>query len=413
MNPQHHRTKRAVRKVALREFSVRKAKPKASAYLIWDAKQRGLALRIQPTGTKAWVVVYSRQGRSRWLYIGDANTVGLADARIMAGEAMLAVAKGTDPAAERKAERSKGTFEELAAKYVEEYAKKFNKSWKQAEALVSSHALPRLGKLQATSITRDDIKTMMSRITATAPILANQVVAAVSKIFSWAIKEEKGFTANPCKLVDRNPTKARERVLSESEVPVFWQALDGIDDAVQAAALRTILLLGQRPGECAHMRREHIKDNWWQMPGEEVEALGWPGTKNGESHRVWIPKPVLDIITSDKTTGFVFSNSRGRPIHNLDAVMRKISAKLGVEKATPHDLRRTHGTTVTKLKFGRDAMNRVQNHVEGGIASVYDRHEYADENKNIMETVATHIMGLVEGRSDDGKVVRLAERRKA
>jgi hypothetical protein len=28
-----------------------------------------------------------------------------------------------------------------------------------------------------------------------------------------------------------------------------------------------------------------------------------------------------------------------------------------------------------RLGFGRDAMNRVQNHREGGIADVYDRHE--------------------------------------
>jgi integrase len=59
------------------------------------------------------------------------------------------------------------------------------------------------------------------------------------------------------------------------------------------------------------------------------------------------------------------------------------------EKATPHDLRRTHGTTVTGLGFGRDAMNRIQNHREGGIASVYDRHQYAEENKKVMEAVAT------------------------
>ena len=72
--------------------------------------------------------------------------------------------------------------------------------------------------------------------------------------------------------------------------------------------------------------------------------------------------------------------------------------------ATPHDLRRTHGTTITALGFGRDAMNRVQNHKEGGIASVYDRHGYAEENKRIMESVAQRIMALVEG-GDDAKVL--------
>jgi hypothetical protein len=52
-------------------------------------------------------------------------------------------------------------------------------------------------------------------------------------------------------------------------------------------------------------------------------------------------------------------------------------------------------------------MNRVQNHKEGGIASVYDRHQYADENKRIMETVANKIMALVEG-TDAGNVVQLS-----
>ena len=51
-----------------------------------------------------------------------------------------------------------------------------------------------------------------------------------------------------------------------------------------------------------------------------------------------------------------------------------------------------HGTAITALGFGRDAMNRIQNHKEGGIASVYDRHQYADENKRVMEAVATKII---------------------
>jgi hypothetical protein len=74
----------------------------------------------------------------------------------------------------------------------------------------------------------------------------------------------------------------------------------------------------------------------------------------------------------------------------------------------PHDLRTTHGSTITALGFGRDAMNRIQNHREGGIASVYDRHQYADENKRVMEATAAKIMALVEGRPGTGaKVVRL------
>jgi integrase len=320
----------------------------------------------------------------------------------MAAEVMLAVAKGGDPAAEKKAERSTGTFADLAQHYVEQHAKKHNKSWKQADALVRRFALPRWGKLAAASITRADVKQMMARIEA--PVLANQALAAISKVFTWGISEEI-VTVNPCKLVAKNPTRSRERVLADGELPRFWNALGDLDP-VHAAALKMILLTGQRPGEIANMRREHIVDGWWQMPGEPITGI-WPGTKNAQSHRVWLPAPARALIAGDDAPGFVFAGPRGGPIFRLDDAMRSICAKLDIERATPHDLRRTHGSTITALGFGRDAMNRIQNHKEGGIADVYDRHGYETETKRIMETVAAKIMALVEGK-EDGKVLPFA-----
>ena len=100
-----------------------------------------------------------------------------------------------------------------------------------------------------------------------------------------------------------------------------------------------------------------------------------------------------ELLAEIDGEGSVFDHPR------LDDAMRAICAKLGVsEKVTPHDLRRTNGTTITALGFGRDAMNRIQNHKEGGIASVYDRHQYADENKRIMEAAAARILALVYGK---------------
>jgi integrase len=384
------RHKRAARKQRLQELTVQKAKPEQRAYLIWDTKQSHLALQVQPTGAKAWKCIFSRHGRPRWLHLGDAGAIGLADARTLTAEAMLAVARGGDPAAERKAERGAGTFAELASRYLEQWAKKHNKSWRQGEALVSRYATPRWGKLQASSIMRSDVKALMSSIEA--PILANQTLAAVSAVFTWAVREEI-LPANPCKLVDRNPVRSRERVLADSELPLFWAAFG--DAGVVGIALKAILLTGQRPGEVAQMRREHIIDGWWAMPGEPVPALGWPGTKNSASHRVWLSQAVRSLI-GEGTAGFVFAGSRGGAVVKLDEAMRTICAKLGVERATPHDLRRTFSTTVTGLGFGRDALNRLTNHREGGIASVYDRHAYGAENQRIMEATAAKIMALAE-----------------
>ena len=55
----------------------------------------------------------------------------LADARKLAAKLMLEVIQGKDPAAERRVARGTGTFAEIANRYVEEYAQKKNKSWKQ------------------------------------------------------------------------------------------------------------------------------------------------------------------------------------------------------------------------------------------------------------------------------------------
>ena len=378
---------RAARKRVLTELTLKKTRAEATAFNIWDEKERGLVLRVQPSGQRAFKAVYSFRGKPRWYHIG---LVPLSDARRIVAKVRLAVAEGKDPVAERKAERGSGTFAELAERYVNQHARKKNRSWKQADYLVRKHLLPRWAKLNAKSISRSDVRQVMERIAA--PIVANQTLAAASAIFSWGIKNEL-VDSNPCKLVDRHPTTDRERILRDTEVAPFWNAFDSAG-LVRSSALKTILLTGQRPGEVSHMRREHITQGWWEMPGEPDPKTGWQGTKNHQRHRIWLPQAVLDIIaelTDDETTGFVFASASRKPIDGLDGAMREICKQLGAERITPHDLRRTHGSTVTRLGFGRDAMNRIQNHKEGGIASVYDRYEYEEENKKVIEKVAAFV----------------------
>jgi integrase len=398
------RTKNPPRRRKLTELIVRKTKPEPKAFLIWDQMQRGLVLRLHPTGRKSWFCIYRSNRRPRWLHLGDADAIALADARLLAAEVALDVVRGRDPGAEKKAKRNENTFADIARRYLDEHAKKANKSWRQADTLIRRFALPRWGKLQASTVTRADVKALMGAIKA--PIVANQALAAVSAVFAWAAREEM-VTDNPARGVVRNPTKARERVLGASELPALWTALDDVEP-IPAAALRVLLLLGQRPGEIRHMRREHLKDGWWELPGQPIPDI-WPGTKNGRTHRVWIPTSakaiIADMLDDDAPTGFVFAAQRRGPLARLDKPMREICAKLGIEPLVqPHDLRRTHGSTITALGYGRDAMNRIQNHAEGGIADVYDRHRYEAENKTVMEAVAARIMALVESKSADNIV---------
>jgi integrase len=199
-------------------------------------------------------------------------------------------------------------------------------------------------------------------------------------------------TANPCRGVASNPVFSRERILTDTEIAMMWQECNTL--GVKGMALKTILLTGQRPGEVAHMRWEHIADRWWTLPGQPCE--GWLGTKNGRSHRVWLTEAVQGLFPNvDKQSGFVFG------VSGLDRTMKAICAKLKIAKATPRDLRRTFGSTVTRLDFSRSAMDRLLNHADHSIASVYDRHSYASEDRRIMEVVSQHITSVAEGRQHD------------
>lgn len=394
----------------LTDMYVQRLRPTVSAFMIWDTEQKGLAVMVQPTGHKSWKCVYRRHGRPRWMTIGDVDAFGLASARKLAGRVMYQVAEGGDPIAERRAERGTGTFEELAARYVSEYAKRKNRSWKQSDDNVRRYLLPRWGKMSATEITRADVKAMMRSVDK--PSAANQTLKAASAIFSWAIREDI-LRANPCTLVEHNRTRKRERYVSDAEMPVLWEALGSA--GLVGSVLKVVLLTGQRPGEVRLMRREHVVDGWWRMPGEPVPDLGWNGTKNHQSHDVWLAPQVRSMVDQMAGTGHVFAAPGDDPLASgdLSKAMREICERLGIANGvTAHDLRRTFSTRVTRLQFGRDAMNRVTNHREGGIADVYDQHGYADENKRIMETVAKSIINTVRGTAPGNVVAGKFGRRK-
>jgi integrase len=228
------------------------------------------------------------------------------------------------------------------------------------------------------------------------PILANQVLAAVSAVFSWGMREEH-VTENPCRLIQRNATQTRERILSDSEIPLFWHALDDVDP-VTAATLKAVLLTGARPGEVCSMCYEHLKGDFWEMPGLPSDV--WPGTKNAKSHRVALSAPVRALIEAladgeMPASGYVFEVN-GRAMQHLERPMAKLA---GIEATRPHDLRRTFASTVASLGYGRQAIDRLLNHSDRSIASVYDRHGYAEEDKRIMEAVANRIMALVKART--------------
>src|SRR5262249_49952826 len=116
----------APNKRRLSEAFVKTVRPDPDRVVIYlDTLQRGLARAVHPSGHCAWKCVYTiRRRGARWSSIGDARAISLSDARRLASKVMYQVAEGGDPHADRLALRGRGSFEQVAARYVAEYARK-------------------------------------------------------------------------------------------------------------------------------------------------------------------------------------------------------------------------------------------------------------------------------------------------
>jgi integrase len=373
---------RARHKRKLTPMDLVRLKPGAKTVCVWDALAPGLALRLRPSGRRSFYFVYNRSSATRWYRIG---LVPLAEARKEAMRLRVEVlVHGRDPAAERTALRRADTLAELHAGYLERHAKKENRSWPQAAALISRHVLPRLGKKRAREIERRDVRETLDAVESKST--QNQVLASLSAVYAWAVEKEI-LAHNPCAGIKRNEMKSRERTLSDDELRLLWPAM--------SSALRAVLLTAQRPGEIYRMRFEHLgSDGWWRLPGLPQAETGWGGTKNGLDHAVPLSRMATKIVGTGER-GFVFPR---RP--ELTAEMRGLCARFDVKpKITPHDLRRTARTWLAEAGFPDRVGEVLLNHVDPNkVRDTYNRHKYKAEMIRAVEAVAARVRAVAEGR---------------
>ena len=88
---------------------------------------------------------------------------------------------------------------------------------------------------------------------------------------------------------------------------------------------------------------------------------------------------LADLGTLDEVFVFPSPTRPGQPLSNFGKAAKKVRGLPGVEDFRAHDLRRTVQTGITRLGFPRFIADRLLNHVEPGVGSRYDRHDYLRE----------------------------------
>src|SRR5262249_46751592 len=97
--------------------------PKPNQFDYFDRSLPGFGLRVSYNGRKSFIVLYRCNGVKRRLTLGRLDVLPLAAARELARDALRAAGLGDDPAGAKQRNRHALTFEQLAERYIEEYAK--------------------------------------------------------------------------------------------------------------------------------------------------------------------------------------------------------------------------------------------------------------------------------------------------
>jgi integrase len=270
-----------------------------------------------------------------------------------------------------------------------------------------------LGTLRARDISKRDLGGFLDGIVARgAPITANRVYSLLVQLFKWAVAKDLVTAPGPMAEIERpgGAENPRDRLLTAAEVRTFWAKLDSADMAEPTKwALRLLLVTAQRRGEVTFAEWSHFDleiNKLWTIPAELLKN-SHVKRKKPEPHQVPLSPLALEILaklkelSGDSKYVLPGAGTRKGSSYSKWVLSRAAYANaehFGIEHFTPHDLRRTAASCMTKIGIPRLHVEKVLNHATGDIAEVYDRHDYLPEKRAALEKWATHLTGIVTNK---------------
>lgn len=384
-----------------------------------DPGQTGLQLRVRQKRTgfsRTWLLRFKFRGNETRILLGHFPQTSLDAARGEARRLRELADQGIDPrrARTRRRERpaplpssatrpdDKHSIDFLVAEFIERYLRPTRKRPEWAESMLSRDVLPKWRGRDARTIEPGDVVELLDGIVERgSKIMANRTASLLSQLFRFGIHRHIVKTT-PVQLLYRpgGKEKPRERILSEKELKTFLTDPTDCTRYERLAHVMLVLLLtGQRRGELARAKWSEIDFDakTWNIPDENAKA--------GRGHVVpltdWAMEELRALKRQCEGSAWVLPAAPGtnRPL-DPKQLTRSVAKCLerfkerGIAEFTLHDLRRTCRTGLSALKVEPHIAERVLNHVQPGVAGVYDRFAYLDEKRAALEQWSAHLLKL-------------------
>lgn len=337
-----------------------------------DGKTPGLKIRITSNNVKSFCVLKRIKGGAPLrTTLGRFPEMSIEQARKQASVVLAEIAEGSDPSEVKRALKAELTFADLFDLYLTRHAVVHKKTGKEDEQRFKQYLEKRLGKKKISTITREEIATIHSKITVAGhPVVANRVLALLSVVFNRAI--EWGITEiNPCTNIRRNKEVSRERFLQSDELPRFFAAVEAETNHTTRDYIWLSLLTGARRSNVLSMKWSDISltECVWHISM----------TKNGTPQNVPLSNQAIEILQHrrkilDTSEVFVFPGHgvTGHLVEPRKAWVR-ILERAGISNLRIHDLRRTMGSWQAKTGASLSVIGKSLNHKSVQTTAIYAR----------------------------------------
>jgi integrase len=371
-------------------------------------------LRIPPAGSSAAVsyIVVARNplGKQIWHTFGNANTMGIEQARERCKEIAAKIKAGEPLQAPQPVKPD--SVADVCANWLKRYVKPRKlRTAKDIERLIQIYILPHLGDRPFTSIRKSDTATLGDIIEDRhGARTADRVLGTLRSICLWYSERAPDDYVLPFALrtakrdVNGGP---RERVLTDDEIKRLWHA--SFSEASFGAFCRFALLCGQRKSLICDMRWNDVdSDGVWTVRDQGARA-------KGHITKVKLPPLALSILRDQPRIAgkdFIFASVHGRDVFsNFTRCQHRLSKQANVHGWTPHDLRRTARTLLARCGVERDIAEQVLGHAIPGVEGTYNRFDYTPQKSAALDRLANLVAEIV-GLPADAKVVKLKRPRK-
>ncbi|EKN5096612.1 tyrosine-type recombinase/integrase [Yersinia enterocolitica] len=393
-------------------------------------ENRGLRVTCGASGIKTFFYRYTSPVTNKLsqVKIGSFPQTSLALARMKLQELKLIRSEGRCPASELKDEKQRLleesqrpkaavlTVEGLVELYLTERIedRKSNdgkiipgarkkKGQKEVRRTLENDAVAKLGARVAAEITRKDIVELVNGVIERgAKVQAGNLLRELSSAYEFAIglgRFDDNF-ANPALLAKSSLRQTNikltcergTRILSEKELAKFLHWLPGSAYTPTIKnVLRLTLWTGCRTGEVCNMAWEDVDLNKGTIHLRE--------TKTGVERYVQLSDQAIDFLkilrlNSDK---YLFpSQATKKPIQQKYLTenswrLRESGQMLDIPHWTPHDLRRTVRTGLSRLQCPNEVAEAVLGHTRGGVEGIYNLYKYDAECKKWLKIWADYL----------------------